>query len=76
MAYTDAQGLAVSTTSSNALAAYEHGIDLFLRWRSGAPEAIQAAVTYDPHFTLGTAPALTWPGAWAGSMSPQRPTDT
>jgi tetratricopeptide (TPR) repeat protein len=53
MAYTDAQGLAVSTTSSNALAAYERSIDLFLRWRSGAPEAIQAAVTYDPHFTLG-----------------------
>jgi tetratricopeptide (TPR) repeat protein len=53
MAYTDAQGLAVSTTSSSALAAYERGIDLFLRWRSGAPEAIQAAVTYDPQFTLG-----------------------
>jgi tetratricopeptide (TPR) repeat protein len=52
MGYTDAQGLAVSTTSVDALAAYERGIDLYLRWRTGAPEAIQAAVTADPHFAL------------------------
>ena len=39
MAYTDLRGLAVSTTSVEALAAYERGIDLFLRWREGAPEA-------------------------------------
>lgn len=53
MAYSDAKGLAVSTTSSDALAAYERGIDLFLRWRSGAPEAFDAAVAADPRFALG-----------------------
>jgi tetratricopeptide (TPR) repeat protein len=52
MAYTDVQGLAVSTTAAEALAAYEQGVDLFLRWRSGAPEALHAAVTYDPRFAL------------------------
>jgi tetratricopeptide (TPR) repeat protein len=52
MAYTDVQGLAVSTTSADALAAYEQGIDFFLRWRGGAPEALNAALTYDPHFVL------------------------
>jgi len=53
MAYTDLRGLPVSTTSADALAAYERGIDLFLRWREGAPDAFQAAVTADPDFTLG-----------------------
>jgi tetratricopeptide (TPR) repeat protein len=53
MAYSDAKDLAVSTTSSEALAAYERGIDLFLRWRSGAPEAFEAAVAADPRFALG-----------------------
>jgi tetratricopeptide (TPR) repeat protein len=53
MAYTDLRGLPVSTTSAEALAAYERGIDLFLRWRDGAPDAFQAAVTIDPRFTLG-----------------------
>src|SRR4029450_7251306 len=53
MAYSDAKGLAISTTSSEALAAYERGIDLFLRWRSGAPEAFEAAVAADPRFALG-----------------------
>jgi tetratricopeptide (TPR) repeat protein len=53
MAYTDARGLTVSTTSSAALAAYERGTDLFLRWRTGAPEAFDAAVVADPRFTLG-----------------------
>jgi tetratricopeptide (TPR) repeat protein len=52
MAYTDIRGLAVSTTSSEALAAYERGVDLFLRWRGGAFEAMKAAVTYDPRFAL------------------------
>ena len=53
MAYTDVRGLAVSTTSADALAAYERGIDLFLRWREGAADAFQAAVAADPHFVLG-----------------------
>jgi tetratricopeptide (TPR) repeat protein len=53
MAYTDLRGLPVSTRSAEALAAYERGIDLFLRWREGAPEAFHAAVTADPGFALG-----------------------
>jgi tetratricopeptide (TPR) repeat protein len=53
MAYTDLRGLAVSTTSADALGAYERGIDLFLRWREGAAEALEAAVTADPRFALG-----------------------
>ncbi|MGH8057743.1 MAG: hypothetical protein ACREOH_10995 [Candidatus Entotheonellia bacterium] len=52
MAYTDSRGLTLSTTSADALAAYERGVDLFLRWRGGAAEALNAAVAYDPHFTL------------------------
>jgi tetratricopeptide (TPR) repeat protein len=52
MAYTDLRGLAVSTTSSEALGAYERAIDLFLRWRDGAPDALHAAVTADPRFAL------------------------
>lgn len=52
MAYTDKRGLTVSTTSSEALAAYERGVDLFLRWRAGAFEAMKAAGTYDPQFAL------------------------
>ena len=52
MAYTDTRGLAVSTTSAEALTAYERGVDLFLRWRDGAPEALNAAVASDPHFAL------------------------
>ena len=53
MPYTDLRGLAVSTTSADALAAYERGIDLFLRWREGAADAFQASVTADPRFALG-----------------------
>ncbi len=53
MAYTDIRGLSLSTTSAEASAAYERGVDLFLRWREGAPEAFQAAVTADPTFLLG-----------------------
>jgi tetratricopeptide (TPR) repeat protein len=52
MAYTDVRGLAVSTTSSQALAAYERGVDLFLRWRGGALEALNAATSDAPHFAL------------------------
>ena len=52
MAYTDIRGLAVSTASSDALAAYERGVDLFLRWRGGALEALNTAAAYDPHFAL------------------------
>ncbi len=52
MAYTDTQGYAVSTTSSEAFAAYEQGVGLWLRWRSGALEALDSAVASDPHFAL------------------------
>jgi hypothetical protein len=52
MAYTDIRGLPISTTSSDALAAYERGVDLFLRWRGGALEALNAATNRDPHFAL------------------------
>ena len=36
MAYTDTQGHTVSTSSSSALAAYEQGTNLWIRWRGGA----------------------------------------
>ena len=52
MTATDIKGLGVSTTSSDALAAYERGLDLFLRWRGGAVEALDAAVQSDPRFAL------------------------
>jgi tetratricopeptide (TPR) repeat protein len=52
MAYTDMHGLPVSTASSDALAAYERGTDLFLRWRGGALEALNAATHEDPQFAL------------------------
>ena len=52
MPLTDLAGLAVSTTSTDALAAYERGVDLFLRWRSGALEALDAASAADPRFAL------------------------
>jgi tetratricopeptide (TPR) repeat protein len=52
MTRTDLAGLALSTTSSDALAAYERGVDLFLRWRSGAMEALEAATKCDPRFAL------------------------
>jgi hypothetical protein len=43
MTHTDLAGLPVSTASPDALAAYERGVDLFLRWRGGAMEALDAA---------------------------------
>jgi len=52
MTLTDSAGLAVSTTSVDALAAYERGVDLFLRWRAGAIEALEAATNIDPRFAL------------------------
>src|SRR5499426_239017 len=52
MTLTDTKGLGVSTTSSDALAAYERGLDLFLRWRGGAVEALDAAAKHDPRFVL------------------------
>jgi len=52
MTCTDLKGLAVSTTSSDALAAYERGVDLFLRWRAGALDALDAAAQGDPRFAL------------------------
>lgn len=52
MTATDIKGLDVSTKSSDALAAYERGLDLFLRWRGGAVEALDAAVQSDPRFAL------------------------
>ena len=48
----DVAGLAVSTTSADALAAYERGVDLFLRWRTGSIDALDVALTADPHFAL------------------------
>jgi Flp pilus assembly protein TadD len=52
MTATDIKGLGVSTTSVDALAAYERGLDLFLRWRSGSTEALDAAAQADPRFAL------------------------
>jgi tetratricopeptide (TPR) repeat protein len=52
MTYTDVKGLAVATSSSDALAAYERGLDLFLRWRGAPMEALGAAVKADPGFVL------------------------
>ena len=49
---TDLKGLAVSTPSSEALAAYERGVDLFLRWRAGVVDALDAATQCDPRFAL------------------------
>jgi tetratricopeptide (TPR) repeat protein len=48
----DLKGLTVSTTSSEALGAYERGVDLFLRWRAGALDALDAAAQRDPRFAL------------------------
>ena len=52
MALSDRLGLALSTSSSEALTAYEQGLDLTLRWRSGAMDALNTAVASDSHFTL------------------------
>lgn len=52
MANTDVKGLAVSTASADALGAYERGVDLFLRWRGGALDALDLAAQHDPGFAL------------------------
>src|SRR5688572_2741075 len=52
MTHADLKGLAVSASSTDALAAWERGVDLFLRWRSGALEALDAAGQRDPSFAL------------------------
>lgn len=52
MTYTDSMGYAVSTTSAEALAAYEQGVSLWLRQRSGSVERLDHAVAIDPHFAL------------------------
>ena len=52
MTATDITGLGVSTTSADALTAYERGLDLFLRWRSGSIEALDAAAQCDSRFAL------------------------
>jgi tetratricopeptide (TPR) repeat protein len=52
MTHADLKGLAVSTASADALAAWERGVDLFLRWRSGALEALDTAGQRDPSFAL------------------------
>src|SRR5215831_18864872 len=52
MSSADLKGLAVSTTSAEALAAYERGVDLFLRWRGGALDALDAAAKCDSRFVL------------------------
>ena len=52
MTHADLKGLAVSTTSADALAAYERGADLCLRWRSGALEALDTTTQRDPSFAL------------------------
>jgi tetratricopeptide (TPR) repeat protein len=62
MTYADVKGLPVSTKSSDALQAYERGVDLFLRWRAGALEALDAAGERDPGFALAhcTRAYLAW----------------
>jgi tetratricopeptide (TPR) repeat protein len=52
MTYTDTMGYAVSTRSTEALAAYEQGVSLWLRQRSGSVDALNHAVAIDPHFAL------------------------
>jgi hypothetical protein len=52
MAYTETTEYVVSITSSEALEAYEQGVTLWLRQRSGAVEALNQAVAVDPHCPL------------------------
>ena len=52
MTHADLKGLPVATSSTDALAAYERGLDLFLRWRGNPMEALSAAVQADPDFIL------------------------
>jgi tetratricopeptide (TPR) repeat protein len=52
MTCTDSIGYTVSTSSTEALAAYEQGVKLWLRWRGGAVEALDQAIAIDPRFPL------------------------
>jgi tetratricopeptide (TPR) repeat protein len=51
-AYEDRYGLSLSTTSSDAAAAYRDGVDLMLSAWPGAAEAFERAITADPEFAL------------------------
>src|SRR5262245_64012843 len=52
MTGTDIKGLGVSTNSADAVRSFERGLDLFLRWRTGALEALDAAAQSDSRFAL------------------------
>ena len=52
MAHEDRYGLPLSTTSSEAAAAYRDGIDLLLAAWTGAAEAFERAIAADPDFAL------------------------
>lgn len=52
MAHQDRYGLAISTASSEAAAAYREGVDLLLAGWPGAAEEFERAVSIDPDFAL------------------------
>ena len=55
MPHTDRYGLALSTASADAAAAYARGLDLMLAAWPGAAEAFDAAIAADPGFALARA---------------------
>src|SRR5882724_11271806 len=52
MAFEDRYGLTLSTTSSEAAAAYREGMDLLLAAWTGAAEAFERAIAADADFAL------------------------
>src|SRR5215470_14689111 len=52
MAYEDRYGQTLSTTSTEAAAAYREGVDLLLAAWTGAAEAFEQAIAADPDFAL------------------------
>ena len=52
MAHEDRYGLTLSTTSSEAAAAYREGVDLMQAAWTGAAEAFEQAIAADPDFAL------------------------
>jgi tetratricopeptide (TPR) repeat protein len=52
MAFEDRYGLTLSTTSSEAAAAYREGMDLLLAAWTGAAEAFERSIAADPDFAL------------------------
>jgi Tfp pilus assembly protein PilF len=52
LTYQDRYGLAISTASSEAAAAYREGVDLLLAGWPGAAEAFERAIAADPDFAL------------------------